>query len=347
MAWQVPGQTLDKGRYTVERELGRGRFAVTYLVRRSDGERWVIKILNPDVLAALSQEERDRLETMFWQEAVKLAMCGGTHIVKMKHPFKEGTMTCLPMEYLDGNSLADRGQRILSEAKALEYIQQIGEALTIVHSQDLVHRDVRPANIFLRIREDKAEAVLADFGLALDCDTELTRTRKTELMDGFSPIELYGRGRKVGPYTDVYSLAATLYELLTGKVPVSAGDRRIALDNKPPRRDPLESPQVKNSEISGKTTKAILAGMELEAANRPQSVQDWLKMLEQQTLPPPPKPEKDWVKWQAIGTFLGAGIAFLGVVATLFVGLPGLLSWLKSESQPTPQTTPTAKTTPK
>ena len=339
MAWQVPGQTLDKGKYTVERELGRGRFAITYLTRRSNGERWVIKILNPDVLAALTQEDRDRLETMFWQEAEKLARCGGTHIVKTKTPFKEGATTCLPMEYVDGNSLADRGQRILSEAKALEYIQQTGEALTIVHSQGLVHRDVRPANIFLRIREGKTEAVLADFGLALDCDSELSRTRKTELMNGFSPIELYGRGQKVGPYTDVYSLAATLYELLTGAVPVSAGDRKNG--------QKLESPQVKNPEISGKTAKAVLAGMELEAAKRPQSMEDWLKMLGQQLSPPPLKSGSDWGKWQTVWTAVGAIGALLAVVVTLIMGIPAWLALTKSDPQPSPQATPTAKATPK
>ena len=143
------GQPLQNGKYTIERELGRGRVGITYLARRIDGMRRVIKILNPDMLATLSVAEQERLEMMFWQEAVKLAKCSGTaHIVQMDTPFKEGMVTCLPMEYMDGNSLADRGQQKLPEKIALEYVRQIGEALAIVHQQNLVHCDIRPANIF-------------------------------------------------------------------------------------------------------------------------------------------------------------------------------------------------------
>lgn len=334
------GQSLRNGRYTIDRELGRGRFGITYLATRADGERWVIKILNPQVLASLNDVERERLETMFWQEAVKLAKCSGTpHIVQVEMPFKEGAVVCLPMEYVDGNSLGDRGQSQLKEETALEYMRQIGEALTIVHRQKLVHRDIRPANIFLRIRDSKAEAVLTDFGLAIDCDTELSRTRKHELMDGFSPIELYSRGQAVGPYTDVYSLAATLYELLTGEVPVSAETRQV-------HRQELVSPQVKNPEISGKTAKAILAGMQLLPQKRPQSVSDWLNQLGvQKQAPAAQKKLVNWSKWQTIW-------AVVAILVSLLVGLPAWLALNKPDPPPTlqptgsPQPSPTLSPTP-
>jgi serine/threonine protein kinase len=325
------GQKLQKGEYTIERELGRGRFCIAYLTQRSNGERWVIKILNPHVMAGLTPTERDRLETMFWQEAVKLAKCSSTpHIVTVEMPFKEGTVICLPMEYVDGNSLGDRAQRILLESTALEYVRQIGEALTVVHGQKLIHRDVRPANIFLRIRGSKVEAVLADFGLAVACETEQSRTRELERMDGFSPIELYSRGQAVGDYTDVYSLAATLYELLTGEVPVSAEARKL-------RGEALISPQVKNPEISGRTTKAILKGMELLPEKRSQSISDWLKLLgvEKQTEASPQK-AINWEKWQAIW-------AALAVIVALVVGIPAWLSLNKPDPPPAPQEKPTVQ----
>jgi serine/threonine protein kinase len=63
-----PGQKLQNGKYTIARELGRGRFGIRYLATRSDGERWVIKVLDPQVVASLNPIDRDRLETMFWQE---------------------------------------------------------------------------------------------------------------------------------------------------------------------------------------------------------------------------------------------------------------------------------------
>ncbi len=128
-------------------------------------------------------------------------------------PFVEGDLACLPVEYLVGDSLAKRQQPMLTESVALAYVRQVGKALAVVHGQGLVHRDIRPSNIFLRIEGSRVDAVLTGFGLAVNCDTALTRTRTRELIDGFSPFELYGRDRPVGAYTDVYSLAATLYEL--------------------------------------------------------------------------------------------------------------------------------------
>jgi eukaryotic-like serine/threonine-protein kinase len=313
------GQRLQNGKYEIIRELGRGRVGITYLATRADGERWVIKLLNPDVIAALNEKERDRLESLFWQEAVKLAKCRDSpHIVTVEMPFKEGPLICLPIEYLAGSSLGDRDQRILSEATALKYIGQIGAALTVVHRQKLVHRDICPANIFLRIRESNAEAVLTDFGLAVDCDSQQTLTRRQERLDGFSPIELYSRAQPVGPYTDVYALAATLYELLTGEVPISAEARKL-------QGEPLISPQVKNPDISGRTTKAIVAGMALAPEDRPASTAAWLKLMG--IAPLPSSIVKDleanvnWSKWQTVWAAIAALIAAIAVIVPTWLAL--------------------------
>jgi serine/threonine protein kinase len=312
------GQGLQRGKYIVKRKLKHRQYDITYLAERSDGTRWVIKILDPVVLAALNPEERNRLENLFLQEAFKIAECSGTpHIVKVEMPFKEETVACLPMEYLGTDSLADRPQRIFSEANALEYIRQIGEALTIVHQQGIIHRDICPENIFLRLHHRKVEAVLTDFGLALGVDAMLSRTRENECREGFSPIELYSSGKPVGAYTDVYALAATLYELLTGEIPVSADDRQFNRTN-------LDSPQVKNPNISGKTTKAILAGMELLPEKRPQSVQAWLEKLpvKETSDRTVSTAQIDWGKWGTIWGFVGV------VVAVLF----GIIQFLPKKS---------------
>lgn len=314
-------QLLKNGKYRIERPLSPGRFTVSYVARRSDGERWVIKVLNPQLLASLSPEERNRQETLFWQEAVKLSKCSGNpHIAKVGMPFKEGEFICLPTEYLDGNSLAERSERKLLESTALDYIRQIGEALTLVHAQGLVHRDIRPGNIYLRIRQGKVEAVLTNFGLAVNTDTELSRTRRHELTDGFSPIELYSgfqkSGNLIGARTDVYSLAATLYELLTGETPCSVEDRKL-------NGQPLASPQSKNSAISGKTNDAILQGMNILPEKRPRSVQQWLSKLKvkNENKERRPKQEKsvDWGKWQTI-------VAIIAIVASLIVSIPSFIS---------------------
>ncbi|RCJ29235.1 serine/threonine protein kinase [Nostoc minutum NIES-26] len=330
MAW-VAGDRLQGGKYTIERELGRGRFGITYLVKNKNSDRLVIKTLNDDLLTSLSQQERGRLETMFWQEAVKLSRCQHKHIVEVAEPFKEGEHWCLVMEYVDGVSLADRRQSILSESEALRYIQQIGEALIVVHENRLIHRDVHPGNILLRVRDGQPEAVLIDFGLALDFDHILTTSRTEETSEGFTPPELYTQHTKpTGAYSDIYSLAATLYVLLTGKTPVSALRRKV--DNAR-----LVLPKDLNNQISDRTNRAILKGMKLDPKQRSQSMREWLDLLgltgetSKTETPVPPKPESkiNWIAVTAIATLIAA-------IGTFLSGMAGWIPIFKPSPSPSP-----------
>jgi serine/threonine protein kinase len=97
MAWQS-GHELNK-KYTIEQELGQGRFGITYLARDRKGKPLVIKTLKDDVLAAqITDEERNHLETKFVNEALKLAKCNHRHIVKVIKMFKEGTILCIAID---------------------------------------------------------------------------------------------------------------------------------------------------------------------------------------------------------------------------------------------------------
>jgi hypothetical protein len=111
-------------------------------------------------------------------------------------------------------------------------------------------------------------------------------------------------------------------------VPVSAEARQL-------QGEALVSPQVKNPELSGKTTKAILKGMELLPEKRPQSVLDWLKLLgvEQKASGAPSRDAVNWVKWGVI-------VAAVTTLITLVMGLPGWLALKKPDPQPLPQGTP-------
>ncbi|TAF07553.1 MAG: hypothetical protein EAZ77_09405 [Nostocales cyanobacterium] len=265
MAW-VSGQQLQDGKYTIEKKLGHGGFGITYLAKDKKGNQFVIKTLkNTDI----DSDDFDKFLQDFINEAIKLAKCSHhTHIVKVYECIKEGDIWGMVMEYIKGEELGNLG--ILSESQALDYIQQIGNALTVVHENGLLHRDVTPKNIL--VRNNKTEAVLIDFGISRDFTPNLTQTHTTYKTPFYAPPEQYTVRAKRGAFTDVYGLAATLYKVLTGKEPESAISRMMG--------EPLAPPNELNLNISDRVNKAILQGLELQSEKRPQSVQDWLYILD-------------------------------------------------------------------
>ncbi len=279
--WQG-GHELQNGKYTIERDIAEGGFGITYLATDEYNQRVVIKTLNEKV-----QKRADfaKLQQDFLNEAVKLAKCNHPHVVKVREVFQEGKLWCMVMEYIAGENLADRvvNGSVLLEEEAVGYIRQIGAALTVVHNNGLLHRDVKPANII--VRAGKPEAVLIDFGIAREFTPSETRLHTPYLSGCFAPIEQYQTVAKRGAYTDVYALAATLYFLVTKHLPHPALNRVSGVV--------LDSPRSINPSISSRVNDAILKGMELEPENRPQTMQSWLELLKEPVVipqPPTPKP---------------------------------------------------------
>ncbi|NEQ67569.1 MAG: serine/threonine protein kinase [Symploca sp. SIO2D2] len=313
MVWN-PKEQLQGGKYTIQKVLGQGRFGITYLARDNKGDGVVIKTLNEGLLNSLSQIKRERLESTFRQEASKLQGCQHRHIAQFIEKFPERGLDCIVMEYIAGSDLASRKHNILKEKEALRYIQQIGEALIEVHRHDWVHRDVKPANIMLRSRYGKSEAVLIDFGLVREFYHGLTATTpEKEATEGFSPIEMYESQAQRGAYTDVYSLAATLYNLLTGKVPPHAQKLCRA-------HIPLAPPKTINPKISDRINHAIMTGMISQSQHRPQTMRKWLDSLGlKPTLIRLPKVESTiWANWaQVVIAVETALLVWIGIIPLL------------------------------
>jgi serine/threonine protein kinase len=267
MAW-LSGQELQDGKYTIEKELGEGGFGITYRARDNHGNFVVIKTVND---AIQKRADFTKFQQDFLNEAIKLAKCSHPHIVQIYEVIHEDDLWCMVMEYIDGEDLGSfvENQGVLSETEALRYIQQIGSALTVVHNNGLLHRDIKPQNIMLR--SGKSEAVLIDFGIAREFTPNLTKTHTKILSDGFAPIEQYDARAKRGAFTDVYALAATLYSVLTGELPTISPMRAIGTE--------LEEAKKINSSISDKVNQAIIKGMELKPENRSQSINEWLSLL--------------------------------------------------------------------
>jgi tetratricopeptide (TPR) repeat protein len=275
--WQ-PGDKIKNDRFHIIKHLGTGGFGITYLAEDTvKKQQIVIKTLNAN---QQSQADFAQKQENFVREGFTLTKFKHPHIVKVHEPIQIGELWGLVMEYIPGQDLADYiiANGRLGEAEALNYIDQIAQALDCVHEQKFFHRDVKPHNIMLR--QDRGEAVLIDFGIAkefVDLETiYLSNSLGTEL---YKPIEQYEKRGQFGAYTDIYALAVTLYHLLTGAAPGGGSP----LYTSKARKDAQDKGwganldehlwgELANAGVSERTQAAIKAGMEIEANQRPQSI---------------------------------------------------------------------------
>lgn len=267
MVWQ-PGTKIFGNRYTIVKLLKKGGFGITYLVKDSQNRQWVLKTLKDEVMTeAQNIEYRDKYLRDFDRETAKIAICRHRHIVQVENHFNHEGLPCMVMEYIQGQDLGERVGRggALSEAVALRYIRQAGEALSFMHDKGLLHRDIKPQNIMVRLPAD--EAVLIDFGIAREFIPNLTQTHTYALTPCFAPIEQYEEQEHRGEFTDVYALAATLYYLLTKQLPPIATMRL--------RKDRLAIPKGWSKALQN----AVKQGMAVEPEDRPQTIVAWLALL--------------------------------------------------------------------
>jgi serine/threonine protein kinase len=213
------------GEYVIERKLGEGGMGAVYGARHPlIGKRAAIKVIKRELSA--SQEAVDR----FIREAQAVNQIGHPNIVDV---FGFGRLpdgrSFFVMEWLEGESLRDRMLRPLPFPEALEYLETIAMALQAAHEAGVLHRDLKPDNVFLwRQKADPRPRVkLLDFGLAKlsggGGDNRIDHTRTGIVMG--TPLYLspeQAKGMKVDLPTDVYSLGAMAYEMLTGVVPFKA-----------------------------------------------------------------------------------------------------------------------------
>ncbi|WP_295393152.1 bifunctional serine/threonine-protein kinase/formylglycine-generating enzyme family protein [uncultured Thiodictyon sp.] len=238
-------RTLLHGQFLVGRVLGKpGGFGITYLgwdlgLRR----RVAIKEYFPRDIAGrdtdrttVTPDSTDDVQNFgygleqFQTEARILARLDHPNIVRIHQVLAAHGTAYLAMEYYPGLTLAEYLDRQpggrLPESTALALMQPILDGLRAVHAEGLLHRDIKPQNIYLAAtRGGGARPVLIDFGAARQVAGERSRSLSVLLTPGYAPLEQYSRRGHQGPWTDVYAIAAVLYRMLTGTTPPDAHDR--------------------------------------------------------------------------------------------------------------------------
>ena len=277
------GTRLQDGKYVIDRKLGQGGFGITYLASQIDLNRnvaikeffiegYMLRDGATNTVSVASQASAERIgqsKQRFVKEARIIASLNHENIISIFDIFTENGTAYYVMEYISGGSLGElvsSGGR-MAEHDAVALITRIGNALSHVHGRQILHLDVKPGNIMIK----NGVPVLIDFGISKNYTSDGVQTSTAVLgfSPGFSPIEQYVRGSLSGftPSSDVYSLAATLFYLLTAKVPP---EPQIIMTTG------LPSP---GTDVSEETRSAIARAMAVSRNDRTPSVDEFISQL--------------------------------------------------------------------
>jgi tetratricopeptide (TPR) repeat protein len=243
---------------------------------------------------SITPVQRQQQLQQFQVEAHYLQKCVHPHIVRIYEWFTENDTAYMIMELLVGKSL----DKILLETGTLgenqikNYFVQIAGALKVIHSHNLLHRDIKPENIII-VPPDKA--VLIDFGAAREFIAGQTGDMTRILTPGYAPYEQYIQKSKRFPSTDLYALCASMYELLTGKLPIEATDRASAF-LQGSSVDKLISPRQLRPDLSFLMEKVILTGMQFRVEDRFQTADELINALQGKFVTPQHQRAKELVK---------------------------------------------------
>ena len=289
--------------YKIEKAIDDGTFGITYLASIKVKAQGPLGTLQTEMKVAVkeffmkklngrngntvtnsssSADDYEYYKSKFIKESQKLSKLKHPNIVKVLENFEANGTAYYAMEYLDGGSLEDRIAKKggLGEDEAKRLAGKIGNALSYMHSQGMLHLDLKPKNIMLRAN---AEPVVIDFGLSKQYTASGEPESSTNIgkgTPGYAPIEqsMYREGSKTFPVTmDVYALGATMFKMLTGKTPPEAP---LIMNYGFPADELLDK------KVTLDTIRAIKKAMESKVADRCQTVAEFVTLLgEEGTMP--------------------------------------------------------------
>lgn len=272
--------------YKIESVLGKpGGFGITYLATDTHLRQLVaIKEYMPSdfarregisMISVKSSSDDDPFQwglKCFLEEARVLAKFNHYNIVKVLRFFQANATAYMVMEYQEGKDLADylKQRRTLTETELLTIILPLLDGLIKVHKADILHRDIKPNNIYIR---RNLTPILLDFGSARYAVGQRSSNITSIVTPGYAPIEQYDNEIKdQGPWTDIYALGAVMYYAINGEAPPAA-TRRVM-------KDPI-IPAVKlgKNKYNNKLLKSIDWALQLSKEDRPQTVAQWREQM--------------------------------------------------------------------
>lgn len=278
--------------YKIEQVLGQGSFGITYLATTElvgDMGRLPVRVALKEFYAkGINSRDSDgrgqeasadslvgRYGRAFQKEAMNLSHLSHPGIVRVLEAFEANNTWYYAMEYIDGGSLDEyvTKQNGLAEPEALAAIREIGSALSFMHEHKMLHLDLKPKNI---MRRKDGHLVLIDFGLSKQFSANGEAESSTTIglgTPGYAPLEQsqLGSGSFFASTLDIYALAATLFKMLTGKTPPTSSEVF---------NFGFPGDELRSRGIGDNTIVAIEAGMAPQQRLRPQSVADFLKLLD-------------------------------------------------------------------
>lgn len=287
-----PGTPLQGGKYEIRSTLGRGGFGITYLAEHHMLNKLVcIKEFFPQAYynrdsnsrsislgSAGSAKMMEAYRNKFIKEARTIGRLQHPNVISIYDVFEENNTAYYVMEYIEGDTLAGivKRQGPMDEYTAREFIFKVAEALDYVHKNNLLHLDIKPANIM--VRSSDFHVVLIDFGLAKQYDSDGNQTSSTPvgISQGYAPPEQYeeGAGNTFTPATDIYALGATYYYITTGKVPPSSS---VIMDGGLPSLVQYLTPSVQ---------RVLLGSLQPSRRKRPANVEAFLALFSAQPSSP-------------------------------------------------------------
>jgi CHASE2 domain-containing sensor protein/tRNA A-37 threonylcarbamoyl transferase component Bud32 len=225
----LDGAQVEKpmlGRYQIEKELGKGAMGVVYLGRDPKINR-VVAIKTMALSQEFAEDELAEVKARFFREAETAGRLNHQHIVTMYDAGEEHDLAYIAMEFLKGRDLVPftKPDQLLPLPTVISIVARVAEALAYAHAHNVVHRDVKPANVMYEPDTDQVK--VTDFGIARITDSSRTKTGMVLGTPSYmSPEQL--SGKKIDGRSDLFSLGVMLYQMVCGQLPFT-GDSMAQL----------------------------------------------------------------------------------------------------------------------